>query len=238
MSLPLRALITAGGVLAFILVSDAALASDPIHSFEREFEVEGVEELSIDVLAGEVTVDAADVDRIRVVVDVRCNRGFFRRSCERRADRVDLSDRRRGDRLHLEIEGLKLLASSGVRIHTIVTLPASLDVVVDLGIGEVAVSGVQGRLYVDLGIGEVSVTGVGGEVVVDAGIGEVRVEVFAEKVNEVRIDLGIGQSTLVHPDGRLAKAGVLGSENEWSGGAGTHEVVVDLGIGEAEVVVR
>ncbi|MDX1382649.1 MAG: hypothetical protein R3190_03340 [Thermoanaerobaculia bacterium] len=220
-----------------VLAAATAAASEPYRSFEREFPAAELERLSLEVRLGEITVEAADVSVVRIVVDVRCGSGLFERGCRRRAEDVDLRERSRDGYLDLDVTGLPAFSAIGVKVHTLVTMPVGLDTRLELGIGEIEVRGVEGELVVDLGIGQVDVRA-GGSVEVDAGIGEVSVEVPARVVGQASVEVGIGQSTLVHPDGRLTKAGVLGSENEWRAGEGTEAVRVELGIGEARLVVR
>ena len=187
----------------------------------KAFPVEGATRLKLDVPVGEVHVEAGTGDRIEAHMELLC--GSFSRRCRERAAQLHLTPTRSGDDISLRLrdqrgdDGGRRSNYPEVDLH--LTVPASL------------------ALFVDMGVGELDVDGVEGDVTVDLGVGEARLDLPESAVKSVALDVGVGEAHLspraheAHREGFL----FLGNEVDWREGIGRSRVAVDVGVGEAHV---
>ncbi|HXT52008.1 MAG TPA: hypothetical protein VN811_13270 [Thermoanaerobaculia bacterium] len=187
----------------------------------KAFPVESARRLKIDVPVGEVHVQAGGGDRIEASLELRCSP--LSRRCRDRAAQLHLTPNRSGDDISLRLRGPRGedegRSSHRPEVDLRLTVPASLG------------------LFVDMGVGELDVDGVEGDVTVDLGVGEARLDLPESAVRSVALDVGVGEAHLsprakeVHREGFL----FLGNEVDWREGVGRSRVVVDVGVGEAHV---
>lgn len=198
-----------------------ALASRDVvvRSESKTFNVEDAHRLKIDVSVGEVHVQAGG-DRIEARLEVTCNAGSMR--CRERAERLQLEPTRSGDDVSLKMRGYDRDGKRGInhpQVDLHLTVPAALAVLVDMGVGELEVQGIEGDVTVDL------------------GVGEARVDAPESAVKSVSLDVGVGEAHLsprpqeAHHSGFL----FLGNEVDWRDGTGRSRIAVDVGVGEAHV---
>lgn len=210
-------------------------------------------------LAGSVTVRGGDVNAVTVEVE-RGGSGAGRLEVVTgpvdRLDRFDTSLRvvypgdrirygDRGSRTHLRVRedgtfggdgGRRVLISGrggGLDAHAdlTVTVPAGGSLSLNLGVGDVEVSNVEGDLSVDTHSGEVRARGTRGELDVDTGSGSVR-------VSDARGSLGIDTGS-----GRVSVQGFDGEDLSIDTGSGrveasdvrARDVNVDTGSGAIEL---
>jgi hypothetical protein len=186
----------------------------------KTFPVESARLLRLDVPVGEVRVDATGGDRIEVHFKARC--GEHRRRCRERAARLVLEPTRSGGDMRIRLHGYDRDENRGINhpeVELRLAMPASLDLAVDMGVGELDVDGVEGDVTVDL------------------GVGEARIEVPEEVVRSVGIDVGVGEAQLSPRQEEIHRSGFLflGNEIDWREGSGRSRIVVDVGVGEAHV---
>jgi hypothetical protein len=182
----------------------------------EDFELRSSDQVLIDFEVGELRIEAHDGDRVEVELDLRCRRSA---SCERRLEEVEILAEWHGGRLKVSFEGLKKSLSNKMDIDAIIRVPATVELSVDMGIGELDIRGIEHDVFVDMGIGDVSLS------------------IPESAVKSVYLDTGIGESQIWGSDGRVdsSRPFLIGSEVEWDSGDGTSEVIVDLGIGEVSV---
>ena len=201
-----------------VLTLCAATAADAATRREltESFALDDAAVVIFDMAVGEAEIEVWDSDRVEVSLDVRCRSRSS--TCERRMELVEVVDERRGERLEVKVEGISKTMSGRLEVDARVRLPRRVELVVDMGIGELDVSGVERDVFVDM------------------GIGEVRLWVAERAVRSVFLDAGIGESALYGAEAETASRPFLvGSELGWEEGAGSAEIVVDLGIGEVSV---
>ena len=211
-------------LLALAGLASPALAERKVVVGEdsKAFPLEGARRLELDVPVGEIHVRAGGGDRIEARLELRCS--SFSRRCRERAAQLRLAPVHRGDEVSLRLrpeggddEGVR--RSHHPEIDLRLTVPASL------------------ALFVDMGVGELDVDGIEGDVTVDLGVGEARLDLPESAVKSVALDVGVGEAHLsprsqeVHREGFL----FLGNEVDWREGTGRSRVVVDVGVGEAHV---
>jgi hypothetical protein len=156
---------------------------------------------------------------VRVDLRVECDRWF--RSCADRLDDVELASDWRGGKLHVEIRGYGHGHTGDLEVRGTIVVPAGRELQVDMGVGELDIRGVSGRLDVDLGVGDVTV------------------RMAAADVRSVSIDAGVGDTTLRLPGGPVDdERSFVSSEIDWNEGRGAARVAVDVGVGDAVVTLE
>ena len=206
-------------IISFVLSLLAAtvLLASPRRELTESYALQGAEEVAIELEVGELTIESEEIDRLEVTLKLRCRSGSA--SCERRLERIEIVSERGDDRLQVSFDGISKTTSSRMEIEVFVRVPRRAELVVDMGIGELDVTGVERDIFVDM------------------GIGEVRLWLDESHVGSVFLDAGIGESALYGAEDRadVSRPFLIGSELDWEAGDGTSEVVVDLGIGEISV---
>ena len=207
-------------LLASLAAPALARRDEVVRSESKTFNVEDAHRLKIDVSVGEVHVQAGGGDQIEARLEVTCNSGSLR--CRERAQRLLLEPTRSGDDVSLKMRGYDRDGKRGInhpQVDLRLTVPASLGLLVDMGVGELEVDGIEGDVTIDL------------------GVGEARVDVPESAVKSVSLDVGVGEANLsprareAHHSGFL----FLGNEVDWREGTGRSRVAVDVGVGEAHV---
>lgn len=166
--------------------------------------------LQLEMAIGEMDIEISEGDTISLDIFLEADRRWF---SLRRPDisDVELDQRPRGDSLYLGIDRDNLEQTWRVR------LPAYLALEIEVGVGDVSISGLDNDLSLELGVGAVSVD-VGsdnyGEIAVSAGVGDAVVRGFQNSDNERRSLVGA---------------------NGFYQGDGEYLIEVEVGVGDAQV---
>lgn len=138
--------------------------------------VGGARLLSVEVPVGEVTIHAADGDRVEASLLVRCDEDS--RRCRDNAAGIRLRQQRDGEELSLEVEGYPRHNSGVESPETDLSLrvPRGLAVALEVGVGDLEVRGLTADVDVEL------------------GVGEARVSLPASAVRDVSVDVGVGEA--------------------------------------------
>jgi hypothetical protein len=206
---------------ALIVVASITLSAPLVAGVERQvdesFELRSVEQVRIDFEVGELQIEAWDGQQVEVELALRCRKRS--ESCERRLEDVEVLADWRGDRLEVRFEGLSKRISSKMQVEALIRVPQSVELSVDMGIGDLDIRGIIHDVFVDMGIGDVSLSLPEGA------------------VKSVYLDAGIGESQIWGSNGRVdsSRPFLIGSEVEWEAGDGDSKIVVDIGIGEVSV---
>ena len=222
MTIPTQTLRSAAPAAAFLLSLLAAApalagsSSEAVASSARTLSAAGVSILSVDAPVGELTFTGEARSDVEVRLTVRCARPV-KAACRDAARRIAIGSATRDETLSVEIDGWPKKRDDGLHLELEVELPRDLALTADLGVGEVAVSGVDGDLALDLGVGEVSV------------------RAAESAVRRVSVEVGVGEASL-RVGGRLVEGkGFLGSDLDWRQGTGGASLKVDCGVGEVDV---
>lgn len=184
------------------------------------YPLQGARSLKIDVPVGDVHVDAADGDRVEARLTLRCSQRSQR--CRARAAELRLVSTRLDDDLALKLSGYDHHGNHGIHhpdVELHLKVPPALGVVVDMGVGELEIEGIEGDVSVDL------------------GVGETRIVMPESAVRSVSLDVGVGEAHLSPRQAEAHHQGFLflGNEVDWKEGSGRARVSVDVGVGEAHV---
>lgn len=206
---------------ALLLAAVPAAADHGRKNIAETLPAAHADSIQIDFPVGDLRIEtaaSAAEDTVRVDLRVTCDRWF--RSCDDRLEDVRLESELAGDVLRIAIRGYGK-GKSDLEVDGTITIPAARRLGVDMGVGDLNISGVSKGLDVDL------------------GVGEVRVRMPAAAVRSVTIDAGVGDTSLRLPSGRAAQTrSFVASETDWDGGRGEARVSVDVGVGDAVVTLE
>lgn len=182
--------------------------------------LDGVRTISVDVPVGDLHVLAGAGDAAQARMQLRCDDDSTR--CKERATGIHLVATRDGDRLLLKVDGYDQEHNHGMHhpdVDLRITLPASLAVRVDMGVGDLELRGIEGDVAVDL------------------GVGDAKVEVPESAVHTADVDSGVGDARLYPRQDESEHHGFfhLGNEANWHAGQGRSTVKVHVGVGDAAV---
>ncbi len=197
----------------------ASAHSEEVRSFERTFDASAFERLSVDIPVGEVEITGSSTSEINVEVTVNCS-GWRTSRCEEYAEDVDLVSQEWKDRIELEIDGLKKWKSIGLSFDIRMRAPAGMKLEVDVGVGELDISGFKNDVSADLGVGELSVA------------------MDESNVRFVDLETGLGEADLRYSEGEMESSGIFGNEIRWDEGKGTAAVRLEVGVGEIDLRLR
>lgn len=199
----------------------------------------------VDAVTVEVERGGSDAGRLEVVTGPvgRLDRYDTSLRVIYPGDRIRYGDR--GSRTHLRVRedgtfggdgGRRVRISGrgeGLEAHAdlTVTVPAGRSLSLNLGVGNVEVSNVEGELSVDTHSGEVRARGTSGELDVDTGSGSVRV---TDARGSVGIDTGSGRVTVQGFDGEDLSVDT-GSGRVEASDVRARDVNVDTGSGAIEL---
>src|SRR4029453_2881788 len=179
----------------------------------------GADSISVDFPVGELHVETGAGNDVLVDLKVVCDRWF--RSCEDRIEDVKLASDLSGGKLHIEIRGFGHSHTGDLEVTGTITIPAGRELEVDMGVGELGVRGVSGRLDVVFGVGDITI------------------RMPASAVRSVSIDAGVGDTRLRIPGGSVdEERSFVSSEIDWNEGRGDARVSVDVGVGDAAVTLE
>jgi hypothetical protein len=231
-------------ILALVLLARPANAD--ARTIAESYDAGSARELELNLPFGEVIIEGVDGGPVRVRVEARCD---GHRNCETFVESLRLESTRRGGSLRVSLQGPKDKDGwdfdewgrhdgdddadrdrRGGRRHrghdgdldidVTVQVPRSLALDLNIGAGEVRISGLRRDLSIDMGAGELVVR-------------------MAEKaVRAVRVNLAVG-AVQIHQGGRTREyARLVGGPVRWNGGKGPSEIDVNLGAGEVDVTLE
>ena len=93
------------------------------------------------------------------------------------------------------------------------------------------------RLSIEMGVGELTVRGMEADLSLDLGVGELAIELSAGGVRSIELEAGVGETSLRTPGGRIeeTRSHLVGSELEWREGKGASKVSAEVGVGQISV---
>jgi hypothetical protein len=204
---------------ALLLSATASAHSEEVRSFDKTFDAKGFERLSVEIPVGEVEIEGTSSSEISVEVAINCT-GWRSSRCEEYAEDVDLVSSEWKDKIELEIEGLKKWRSIGLSFDIRMRAPAGMELEVDVGVGEVEISGFTNDVAADLGVGELSVS------------------LEESQVRSVDLETGLGEANFRYSEGQMEASGLFGNEVRWDEGNGKASVKLEVGVGEIDLRLK
>jgi hypothetical protein len=208
--------IAVAGVLAFsglaAGLADAAVLQSETHTFKITKE----HRVHVNFPVGELRVIPTDDTHVEFDIRVRC-RGRAERDCEELANQLVLDSHDSGQTLSLKLENYPKWHHSGFTVIGELHVPRAQALRIEMGVGQLDISGLEGDLDVDLGVGEADI------------------RTTRASAANVSVETGIGDATIRGAGADLESSRFLGARASWSGGGGKADVRLHVGVGDATV---
>jgi autotransporter translocation and assembly factor TamB len=201
---------------AALLGSLPAAADEVVRTLDRQVSVADASGIHLDFPVGEVQVDAGEGRQVRVQLKLECDSARQTR-CVEAAKAIDLVSSTSAGRVHIGLKGWPKSGTRGLEATFVVSVPRDLPLKAELGVGEMAISGLENDLNADL------------------GVGEIRIKMAESAVASVNVDTGIGEANLYAQGHHWESSGLISRELKWHEGRGKALINVDCGVGEAQV---
>lgn len=206
------------GILAAVLcglVVPSVHGTD-IRSFKNEFAVgSGITTVKIEVPVGDLILNGYEGTSVQADVTVRYSGN--RADAEKLTKDVKLVSKTKGDELEIEIDGIPDWHDMGISLKVYLTVPSTL------------------ALRGDLGVGDLTVRGMAKDLTLHVGVGDANVGVRQKGVGSVKIRCGVGDATLDVAGKHVEGHGFIGHVTEWAEGTGPAKISIDVGVGEGTV---
>ncbi|MFN3413051.1 MAG: toast rack family protein [Thermoanaerobaculum sp.] len=207
-------------VLVAMLFATSLPAAERTLTFSQP--AHGLETVTVEVGAGDITVTGCDCSEITAAVTVTGKRWQL--------EELELDATRNGKTLRLSLSPRKYSGKKAGEDWTL-KLPRQLSLSVEAGVGDVRIQGMNGELEVELGVGDVVVTGLVSNLTAETGVGDVEVRGSWTAVGRMRLTTGVGSVTVHTPEGKLSGQGLV-SESLVDKGPGQAKISVTTGVGD------
>lgn len=224
-------------VLAAIAISTPVWAAYP-RVLEGVVDAAGIDRVRLDAGVGDIDITAVDdAAQITVRVELKPRRGGFFSSMKKAQREVDEAELRMDVSktvLRLEIETDN--DDRHFEERWTIEIPTTLDIDLDLGVGDVSVRGTAGTLTIDAGVGDVVAVDVSGDISIDIGVGDATIRAAAADYGSVEGSGGVGDARLTVRGQRISSSGFVGASTTWKG-EGPRTIEISTGVGDAEVIL-
>ena len=212
LAITLATLAALAGPVATAAPSRAAmLVTDP-----HDFPVTEKHRVRLEFPVGELRVIPSDESRVRFDIKVRCRHASDER-CAELADQLILDSDDTGGTLNLRLHKLPHWNNHGMTVIGTLAVPRALAVDIEMGVGELTISGIEGDLDVQL------------------GVGDAEVRALRAHAGHVSVDTGIGDADIRGGGSGTRSRGFIGSHAVWDEGQGRASVRLHVGVGDASV---
>lgn len=225
--------------LAVALAVAAPISAASPRTLDGRVAAASLESVRIDAGVGDIEITAIDgIEEVVVEVELKARRGGFFSSLKRAQAEVDEAELRMD--VSRGVLRLKIATESDDRHFEerwTVELPARLGCDLDLGVGDIEITGLSGDLSVDLGVGDFTATTVSGDLNIEIGVGDGSVEAKAADYGSVDGSGGVGNAQLTVRGEKISSSGFVGKSTEWNGD-GEHVIEISVGVGDAKVTLE
>ena len=212
----MRSHIALAALLVLSALPPGSARATTLQTETHTFDVTKEHRVSLEFPVGELRVVATDESKVHFTIRVKCRNNSDER-CEEMANRLVLESENTGKKLELRLDNYPKWELRGFSVIGELRVPRSQTLRIEMGVGQLAVDGIQGDLEVDLGVGE-------------ADIRAPR----AHAAN-VTVEAGIGDATIRGADSEMESSRFIGARASWSGGRGKSDVRLHVGVGDATV---
>lgn len=203
----------------FIAGFAAAARAGDVPVDQMSFPVPRDKEVRVDFPVGSFRVEASTDSRVSFDLRAHCH-GWMGGRCEERARRIHIESDDASGTLRLSVEGYPKMNVGGLSLRGVLRLPREIAVRVEMGVGDLQISDMEGDVEVDLGVG-------------DASIHSSRTA-----VRSVDVSTGVGDADIRTRGGNVSRHGFISSTASWDEGRGRSSVNLRVGVGDATVRVE
>ncbi|MEE2000536.1 hypothetical protein QWY20_03655 [Alkalimonas sp. MEB108] len=190
--------------LLFFTLPLSALADEK--QLALELDASALNQLMVEVGVGQIQIETADTDRITLKVTVRGEKRWWFFS--HKVGDVELKQQLANGQLQLSIP------KDNTKQHWQLTVPASLAVKAELGVGQFYANHIRSSYEVDVGVGQISSS------------------LNAEQFQRIELSAGVGNVNLHNaPSSFKTDRHLVGGSLEWSG-PGSTTFKANVGVGD------
>jgi len=217
-----------------------AVAGAKNRSLSRSIDAAGIDILNLETGVGDTSVTTVPGgDTISVEVTLHPRRGGFFSSLEKGEKQVDaavIDTSRSGKELKLRIKTGRAGNGGDRRFEETwkIRIPERLGLDIEMGVGDLEVTGVAGDSEIELGVGDAEILHRDGDLDISVGVGDVDLEFSPARVGEVSAASGVGGVELTDGDRHIEGKGSVGQSLEWKGG-GKAEIELETGVGDINI---
>lgn len=201
-------------LLAVALLSSKSLYADAYKRIERHIDASSLSSIEIEAAVAEMEIEFHDGDMIELVIELEAERSWlsWRRG---NVEDIELQEHQSDTNQYFGILDKK------VQQQWRLTLPASLAVAIEVGVGDIELKGVSNNLEMDV------------------GVGSVRVDIDDTDYGMIRASAGVGDSSIQgFGYERVDNERSFVSSDSFYNGDGELEMRIDVGVGDVEVRSR
>lgn len=195
--------------------------------------------LELESGVGDVTVETHDGEQLSIEVVLIPRRGGFFSSlarAEKAVANARLEAIPHGGRLMVRITTDASGDDRRFEERWTVKAPTRLALDLELGVGDLWISGAAGGVIAELGVGDASLEVTGGDLRLDLGVGDVRVRGPEAGYGRVECSGGVGDSRIAIGGRRVTGDGFVGHSTSWLGD-GPGIIEIETGVGDATVTL-
>ena len=200
----------------FIALAAPASAGETLQAQTKAWSVTPDTRLHFEFPVGGLRVEATDDSKVRLELMVKC-KNSDRDRCERFASRLRLDVDQDANDLRVKVEGYPKFGNHDINLQGVLLVPRSLEVKLEMGVGDLEIDGLAGDLEIELGVGEADLT------------------LDSADYRTADIEVGVGDASLKASGKRRSSSGFLGRTVRWTEGSGPSRARLHIGVGDASV---
>ncbi|MFY8327914.1 hypothetical protein [Pseudoalteromonas sp. ZZD1] len=195
---------------AFTVFMSATVNAKVEHEIKRNFTVDTQQTLDISFPVGSLEINTHDGNEIKISIELEDkNNGWFDNTDN--LDELTLDSKQTASELTLSLD------NDDVQQNWLVSVPRSLAVNVDLGVGDIEINDFTNSADIEV------------------GVGAVRIDSQSDDYKYINLDSGVGDTRIsgLTGDAKTSRK-MVSSESEYSGN-GTHTIKIEVGVGDIKV---
>lgn len=227
-------------LIAVILVVSGSLsiaAAVEIRTLDAEIDAGALTAVKLEAKVGDVIVAAAEGDVVRIEATLSPRRGGFfssLKTAEKEVREADLVATVSGSVLTIHVTGDD---DRHFEEDWALVLPPNLMFELELGVGEVSITGVRGGIELEIGVGNVELVLPNGPIDLEVGVGNIVARAPVGEFGTVEASSGVGSATIEVDGARITGQGFVGHSAEWEGD-GRYDIEAATGVGDVRIVLE
>lgn len=197
-------------IAALLTISTATIAADK-HEINKTFAVNNTQNLEIDFPVGSIVINHHDSNEIIVNIELEAKNNDSWFSSDIDLSTISLDEKQTNNELDLEID------HDDIEQTWRVTLPQSLSLDIELGVGSVEINQFANSANVDV------------------GVGSVEINTLLDDYKRIKLDTGVGDSSIkgLKNSGEQQRS-IVSSKSDYRGN-GQYSIDVEVGVGDIKV---
>ncbi len=224
-------------LIAGLFGGSSITAAGPTRTLKATIDVSNLETMILEAGVGDVNISSGDTGVVTVSVDLEPRRGGIfssLKAAEKQVQKVELSSEISGTTLELGLENTD--HDRRFEEDWTITIPVSLEVGIDLGVGDVTITGVSGAIDLELGVGDAVIRNFEGPLDIELGVGDITIQGASAVCREVEAEAGVGDVRITVGNHRITGEGFIAHSCDWEG-TGEADIDAETGVGDIRIVL-